>query len=403
MTIFKKTADFDVARFMGERRGFGKCLDGLFRGLVVGYNNALPNEIVCGAFDWDGETVWTPCGYEPAFNAWSHIGRFLEHTKGDSSAQRKMFYAFQRNKASAQVIFGDNRTVFCADGTRGLAAKCIFSTQEGQRLNAQQLTVAQDGTVIFLTGQTLMMIAPAGNGTKDFVTHSIPLDSGVNRFKLLEDKNDSDFSYVIACETKPTGAHDQTSRLILIDMKNKGVFNRMSVPGVRDFSRHPQTSELVVVGNRLTVLSLPDLKTVRTVELAQQSQSDHTDPASTTISHSPDGSYVALCHGGANRIEIRDAQSLEVKTTLTGSGAALPDLSWDCTGRYLACRFIDQRDPKQAELMVWHIASQETAFRITTGNKTVDDCPNIGYRWSPHATALACLIDNQRMQIYELL
>jgi len=404
MTKFKKIADFDVARFMGDRSGMGKCFDGFFRGLCVGYNHAFPDEIIQGAFDWDGETLWTPCGYELAYNAWTRIGSFLEHVKGDSDSQRVASYAYQLGATGAgDILFGDNLTLLYADKQKGTAIKSIFEAKHDRPLDARHLTVTHEGAIVFKTGPAINISTRSDEDNGVFTTQTIPLDAGMSWFKLLENNHDSDFSYVAACTPRSSPANiEKISKLMLIGIKNKNILNRVEIDGVLDFSRHPQKEEMVVLGRKLSLLSLPDLKTVMSVELPLKKKNKDGNAVQAVIHHSPCGQYFALVCAPSGEVEIRDAKTLEMIHTLNGPGFPLPDMSWDKTGKYLAYRYLERDNRKNTQLVVWDIQSQTIVFQIASSNEKDEDIPNIAYKWSPHATELACLIHNQRIHIYTL-
>jgi len=408
MTTFKKVADFDVARYMGHRSWLRKCVEGFLRNLFVGHNNAFPDEFIHGAFDWDGETIWTPCGYEHAFNIWSRFGQFVAHVNSDEAACQKTKdetrYVYRRGLIYANdIVFGDNRIVFCLEGHQGGSVRSIFKAKGDSAFDARQLTVSSNGEVLFKAGQVLNILSRPDVEATDFVTDSIPLGEGVSWFKLLENSQDGDSSYVGACAAnKNTATRNEPGRILLISLKRKSVFNRVEVDGVQDFSRHPGKDELVVLGRKLSVLSLPDLKTINTIELPLTGKERNADSEYSVIRYSSNGDYLALAYAANGDVEIRDAKTLEIMHTFGGFGTLLPDMSWDRTGRYLACRYKDQKDGNQTELRVWDVRSHETVLRISTRNKLVDSFPVMAYRWSPLATELACLVDNQRIQIFEL-
>ena len=404
MTTFKKIADFDVARFMGGRSKLGKYFDGFWRDLFVGHNNAFPDEVMCGAFDWNGETIWTPCGYEHAFNTWSRIGQFVAHVKSDEAGQQETQYAYRCGDARGNnIIFGDNRILWCATSYKNVDVQSIYKAKENSTFDARHLTVTRDGSVVFTDGQMLNILARSDTGTAEFLTHKIPLDKGINWFKLLENDLDSDFSYIAVCTAKRTAtALDEPNRITLISLKNNSVFNRVEVNGTQTFSRHPKKEEMVVLGQKLTVLSLPDLKTVNAIELPLMGKERNMNPAHSRVEHSPNGQYFALAYTAKGDVEIRDTHSLEIIQTFDGQGRLLTDMSWNSTGEYLACGFRDRNGREKIELIVWDMKSHKTVFRISTGNKKVDAFPTVVYRWSPLAAELACLVDNQRIQIFGL-
>jgi len=404
MTAFKKIADFDVARYMGDRSKLGKCVDNFFRDWFVGHNNAFPNEVMCGAFDWDGETIWTPCGYEHAFNMWSRIGQFLGHVKSDNEVNQETYFVCRCDAANDNgIIFGDNHIILCAMGYKGASIKSIYKTRDDRTFDATHLSVTRDGAAVFTAGQTLHILTRSDEENTEFVKHTILLDTKINWFKLLENRLDSDFSYVAACVAKKSiTALDEPSQMMLISLNSKSVINRVEVDGVQDFSRHPEKEEMVVLGQKLTVLSLSDLKTVNSIELPLTGKARDINPEQAVVQYSSNGHYLALAYAANGEVEIRDTKTLEVIHTFSNQGYRLPDLSWDGSGEYLACRFKDQQDQDKVELVVWGVQSRETVFRLSTRNKKADHFPAIAYKWSPHATELACLINNQRIQIYEL-
>ncbi len=403
MTTFKQIADFDVARFMGDRSGLGKCADGIFRDLFVGHNHAFPDEVMHGTFDWDGENIYAPCAHESAFNTWSSIGRFFKHVQGDIDTRQETYYVYHcANAASGNIIFGDNRTVFCAAGHTSTTAQKIFAAKEDRTFDVRHLSVMTNGTVVFKAGQTLYILSP-DNAMIGYVTHTVPLDSGISWFKLLENRLDSDFSYVVVCETKKSAVTlEESGKLCLIDLKTNSVINRLGVDGLQDCSQHPQKPELVVLGRKLTLLSLPDLKTVRSVPLSFPGNTRNVRSACAVVKHSPSGHHFALAYADNGTVEIRDAKTLEMMHTLNGCGVPLPDMAWDSTGNYLACRFTDRPGQTKTELMVFDIRSQERIFNITISNKKIEQYPDTVFRWSPRAAELACLIDNQRIHVYKL-
>lgn len=407
MATFKQIADFDVARFMGDRSRLSKCADGFFRDLFVGHNNAFPDEVMHGAFDWDGEIIYAPCAYESAFNAWSSIGRFFKHVQsdpGDIDARQETYYVYHcANAAAGNIVFGDNRTVFCAAGHISTTTQKIFTAKGDRTFDAQHLSVATDGTVVFKSDQVLYILSCSDNAMTGYVTHTIPLGSGASWFKLLENKLDNDFSYVAVCETKKSAVtREESGKLWLIGLKTNGVINRLGIDGIQDCSRHPQKPELVVLGQKLTLLSLPDLKTIRSVALSLNGSTKNVHPACAAVTHSPNSRHFALAYAGNGDVEIRDARTLEMMHTLNGRGFPLPDMAWDSTGNYLACRFADQPGQTKTELAVFDIRSQEIVFKIAINNKITESFPGTFFKWSPHATELACLIDNQRIQVYKL-
>jgi hypothetical protein len=162
---------------------------------------------------------------------------------------------------------------------------------------------------------------------------------------------------------------------------------------------------LVVLGRKLTLLSLPDLKTVRSVELSFAGNAGNVNPAYAIVAYSSNGQYFALVRAGNGDVEIRDAGTLETVYALDSRGLSLSDMAWDCTGNYLACRFAVPSDPVKSELTVFDIRSQEIVFNITISNKKekAGKYADTVFRWSPRTTELACLIDNQRIRIYKLV
>jgi len=407
MTTFRQIADFDVARYMGIRSGLGKCADGFFRDFFVGHNNAFPDEILHGAFDWDGEIIYVPCGYESAFNAWSSIGRFLKHVQSNQhDANRKAcFVRYCAGVVDGGIIFGNDRTIFSASVHTSTAVQKIFEAKENCTIEVYSLSVTADGAIVFKSGHTLHILSHSGNAVSGYVTQSIPLNSGISRFKLLENRQDSDFSYLAACEASKSAAKlGEPAKLWLISLKSNSVINRLEMESVLDFSRHPYKPELVVLGhNKLTLLSLPDLKTIRSVVLPFAGNAENADPVYANVAYSPNGQCFALTYGDNGSVEIRDASTSETIHTLNGRGFPLVDMAWDSTGNYLACRFAVPSDPIKSELTVFDIRSQEIVFDITINHKKdkAGKYPETVFRWSPRATELACLIDNQRIRIYK--
>lgn len=405
MANFKQIADFDVARYRGVRSGLGKCADGLFRDFFVGHDNALPDERLHGAFDWDGEIIYVPCGYESAFNAWSSIGRFLKHVQSNHhDASRKVcFVRYCTGVVDGGIIFGNDRIIFSASVHTSTAVQKIFETKEGCTIDVHSLSVTADGTIVFKADYVLYILSRSGNAITGYVTQSIPLNSGINKIKLLEHRLDSDFSYVAACEARKSAAKlGEPAKLWLVSLKSSSVINRLEMESILDFSRHPYKPELVVLGqNKLTLLSLPDLKTVRSVALPFAG--GNPDPVCANAVYSPNGQYFALTYAGNGDVEIRGAGTLETVYTLNGRGFPLVDMAWDSTGNYLACRFAVPFDPVKFELTVFDIRSQEIVFDITINHQkeTAEKSPETVFRWSPRATELACLIDNQRIRIYK--
>jgi hypothetical protein len=405
MATFRQVADFDVARYMGVRSGLGQCADGFFRDLFVGHNNALPDERLHGAFDWDGEIIYVPCGYESAFNAWSSIGRFLKHVQSNDDAGRKASFVYHC-VADGGIIFGNDRTVFSASIHTSTAVQKIFEAKGGSTIDAQSLSVTTDGTIVFKVDHVLYILSRSGDAITGYITHTIPLNSRINRSKLLENRLDSDFSYVAVSETIKSGATpEESARLWLIGLKSNSVINRLEMEHILDFSRHPYKPELVVLGRKLTLLSLPDLKTVRSVELSFAGNAGNVNPAYAIVAYSSNGQYFALVRAGNGDVEIRDAGTLETVYALDSRGLSLSDIAWDCTGNYLACRFAVPSDPVKSELTVFDIRSQEIVFNITISNKKekAGKYADTVFRWSPRTTELACLIDNQRIRIYKLV
>lgn len=407
MATFRQIADFDVARYMGIRSGLGKCADGLFRDFFVGHNNAFPDEILHGAFDWDGEIIYVPCGYESAFNAWSSIGRFLKHVQSNHhDANRKAcFVRYCAGVVDGGIIFGNDRTVFSASVHTSTAVQKIFEAKEGCTIDVHSLSVTADGAIVFRSDHTLHILSRSGNAIAGYVRQTIPLNSRISRFKLLENRLDSDFSYVAACETSKSGAKlGEPEKLWLISLKSSSVINRLEMGSILDFSQHPYKPELVVLGqNKLTLLSLPDLKTVRSVVLPFAGNAGNADPIYANVVYSPDGLYFALTYADNGDVEIRGAGTLETVYTLNGRGLPLVDMAWDSAGSYLACRFAVPFDPIKSELTVFDIRSQEIVFDITINHKKdkAGKYPETVFRWSPRATELACLIDNQRIRVYK--
>jgi hypothetical protein len=403
MATFRQVADFDVARYMGVRSGLGKCADGFFRDLFVGHNNAFPDESLHGTFDWDGEIIYVPCGYESAFNAWSSIGRFLKHVHSNHDANRKACFVYHCI-ADGSIIFGNDRTVFSASMHISTAVQKIFEAKEDCTIDVQSLSVTTDGTIVFRADHVLYILSRSGDAIAGYVTNTILLNSRVNRFKLLEDRLDNDFSYVAASETIKSGATlEGPAKLWLIGLKNSSVINRLEMEHILDFGRHPYKPELVVLGRKLTLLSLPDLKTVRSVELSFAGNAENVNPVCATVAHSPNGQYFALVYAGNGDVEIRNASTLETVYTLNSRGYSFSDIAWDSTANYLACRSAFPSDPIKSELMVFDIRLQEMVFNITISNtkEEAGKYTDTVFRWSPRATELACLIDNQRIRVYK--
>ena len=119
---------------------------------------------------------------------------------------------------------------------------------------------------------------------------------------------------------------------------------------------------LAVLGHELTLLSIPSFKTIRSCELTVP----RVETGSLTpISHSPCGKYLALSYAnnGEGKVEIRDAHTLDILYVLGGPQKGIPqsDMSWDTTGRYLACRF---GIPQNKEtLIVWDTKSQRSVLQ----------------------------------------
>ncbi|MDC8445465.1 MAG: hypothetical protein LV471_06000 [Nitrosomonas sp.] len=405
MANFKQIADFDVARYMGVRSGLSKCADGFFRDLFVGHNNAFPDETLHGAFDWDGEIIYVPCGYESAFNAWSSIGRFLKHVQSNHDANRKACFVYHcAGVVDGGIIFGNNRKVFCASVYTNTAVQEIFDAKGDCTIDMQSLSVTTDGTIVFKADHVLYILSRSDDAITGYITQTIPLNSRINRFKLLENERDNDFSYVAASEMiKPGATLEGTAKLWLISLKSSSVINRLEMEHIFDFSRHPYKPELIVLGRKLILLSLPDLKTIRSVALSFTGDTGNADLVNTNVVYSPNGQYFALTYADNGDVEIRGAGTLETVYTFNGRGFPLVDMAWDSTGNYLACRFAVPSDPTKSELTVFDIRSQEIVFNITTNHKKeqAGKYPETIFRWSPRTTELACLIDNQRIRIYK--
>ncbi|MDF1866671.1 MAG: hypothetical protein P1U70_17675, partial [Saprospiraceae bacterium] len=71
--------------------------------------------------------------------------------------------------------------------------------------------------------------------------------------------------------------------------------------------------------------------------------------------------------------------------------------AWDISGRFLACRY-KNRETCKIILVVWDVKNKAEILRVETGKVNFSD---IGFRWSPYSSKLACLVDQSRIQVFD--
>ncbi|WP_299210968.1 hypothetical protein [uncultured Dokdonia sp.] len=396
LNTFKKTLDLGVAKYMGEQDGFTKFVGGV----LSAFSNRQSSDVDEGHhtrnFDWDGYSILTPCDCELAANEWLvNSGQHQKHMLGSSESYATMFAL----KCGLNTIFGNGGNLYVyRHDVRQHFSKDDFP------FDIENLKISKEGyEIISLSKKNDLSIImlKRNNPSEDFQPSKITIDKnaltnqGYSSWKLnlLENISPS-VSYVALYSVADNDSLSEEKDLILIDYKADNIVEYGKIAGLQDFSKHPSSEKIAVLGKDLTVRSLKDFTIVTSTELPiARNKYDRG-----VISFSSCGLYIAISYAVNGEIEVRSADDLKILKTFEGYGIPQSDIAWDTTGRYLACRFMN-RERFGYKLLVWDFKESKEVLNTASSEVEFIDA---AFKWHPSSTKLACLVDKKRIQIFEL-
>ncbi len=378
--VFKKTLDMGLCHTRPPVHPVVKLV-----GLILNKNLDLGKISGGGydisSFDWDGKSIWTPCDCGLATNKWSaKTGEIIKRLGGGIiSRNYKTLYV---HLCGEGVIYGNGVALLFSNIISH--PKVILE----EPFEIHDIYATKDGsTIILLKDDKHLTIIERSNSSNDFREYSILTNNAGEKLKFFEN-TPVNMSYIFRYSSQD---------LNLISLKEKSVVNSCTINGIKDFSKHPDKDLLIVLGDKLTLLSLPDLEIISSANLS--SDRDASYGVINLICYSPCGKYLALSYATGGKVEIWDARELKYLYKFDGAGVPMYNaLSWDFSGRYLACSF--KHKASEATLIVWDAVSKEEVL------KTESSCPSFNlksppFKWSPTSTKIACLVGNKRIQIFE--
>lgn len=258
----------------------------------------------------------------------------------------------------------------------------------------------------------------------DFDEFSIPLDvAGVGskawNLELVENTAgiglDNASKYIVGCSKNEfegeffgltnlyivlyTNSHGNvdlkdSKQLVLASLDKRQVLQTKTLHGIQNISNHPSENLIVVIGLELTLLTIPDLKVINSIKLEKTRNNSRA-----VIVHSSCGRYLALSYSIEGEIEIINAETLEIIFIFESLGIPESDLSWDVTGTYLAYRFYNN-EQREYTLVVLNVVSQQLVLRTASSAQHIPTISTV-FKWAPNSSAIACLANNKRIQIFE--
>lgn len=397
-----KVLDIGVARYMGSgavKSPFGRKLLGVFS------SGVLPDTDeghFTNAFDWNDSVIWTSCDCFLAANKWNvrsgeHYGYFLGKNQSYSTLITRacgdgaiygnggdLYFSSSKNKA--QLLY-----------EKGIIAIETIQTFKGW-----------PGKVLLLTGTNSsdfgVTVFERDSSYSDFTQRTIHIDKQLfakedvyrSRLKveLIEKK-----SLVLLYRPVHKPGIEDLQELFIIDLNTEKCIAHCEVHGIQNLSYHPNGEKIAVLGTRLSIRSTQNLNQVEneielTVARDENISSDYGSP----ISYSTCGRFIALSYAVSGEIEIRDAETLEKLTVLEGYGIPMSDMSWDITGKFLACRFMS-RESGSFQVLAWHVDSEREVLRVPASRMEYNQP---GFRWSTSNTSLAVLVERKRIQVFRL-
>lgn len=412
---FRKTIEFVVGKYTGDTHlsPAWKVLDTIFNLFSKDNKNELGKEETINSFDWDGDTLFTSCDCHVAANLWNSTTKQLISRRSytvnnfDRESWSTMFSI--KCGYSDGVLFGNGSHLFYSEkheSTKKLNTGKFNCNSVNVFDNGKQLVYLQESTSNTPVELILQKRGPA-RGSK-FKEQVIPIDEVVSNHKhMLEYLNVSVFemvqikqTYVCLFSRLILGNRDlqEAQDLFLVNIHDNLSVKHKSITGIHHVSGHPSRPEIVVLGERLTILSVESLEIIQEVELPNTR--DTQCIFNNVVSHSACGKYLAISYAINGEVEILDSTTLEVQQILGGSfGFPQPEMSWDITGRFLACRFYG-REHREATLVVWDIKSHQVVLQTKS---SITNDSKVSFKWCPKSTKLLNLIDNQKIEIFELL
>lgn len=406
---FTKILDLGVARYMGK----GARIPDWLNSLVSMFAKTEAGDTQSGyhvrAFDWDGRNIYTACDCVLAFNTWQMDGRFIEHIAASDESRTTTHV---RRIGAAGTLFGNGAQLFY-QSTSGLVRLATSGVL------VSSLSASLDGRVIAAIGRE-------GSGSLDIMvwSRSNPYAEGFEKVKISLSRSDFFDAYSVALNVFE-GAQSKANLLcvygrcygdrseitkplaiVLLKVGENGILGKTVLPGVCSLMPHPMGKIVAVLGESLTLLAVPDLKVLKSVELplVREREARFFPP----ITYSACGRYLALSYSINGEVEIRSAESLEVLATFDDAeGFPQPDIAWDKSGRYLACRFVCRSKTRfnhwEAYVHIWDVKARRYAAKIPAsmlGNREIGS--DTGFIWAPDAAEIAVLLDEQRVQVYRV-
>jgi hypothetical protein len=405
MKSFERTLDIGVAKYTGSP-GPIKLLEGIVKIFSGQGWNSTDEGHFTRTFDWNGYTIWTPCDCHLAANEWLlNTGEFSYRLKSDTMESLATMYVFQ---CGMGCVFGNGGQLFYGDKNgnlqRLLDTNSVFNIKSinTAKLEGNSILLLKDFNTI---DDAALILFERTNASEKFEEHKIQIDKKFFKdsethssyrswnLKYLENRKSS-LSYAFMYTTSSNTDLDTVNDLILISPSSKEVLKSCRLSGIQSISKHPGENLLAVLGKELMILSIPELDLIEKRKLPVTRDID----ANGAISFSTCGRFIALTYSVNGEVEIRDAQTLDIINVFDGYGRPQPDMSWDITGRYLACRF-ESRERHNPTVVVWDTKSCKKVLH--TESSTTRFVP-VAIRWAPNSTKLACLVNNKRIQVFEL-
>lgn len=404
---FTRILDLGVARYMGKGARPPEWLISLVSMFTKPETSDTQPGYHVRAFDWDGRKIYTACDCVLAFSTWKMDGSFEDHSAAHDAS---LTTTHVRRVGSIGTLFGNGEQLFYAS-----ASGLIRLAQPGACV--QSIDVSPDGCAIAAISREKSAsldveiwsrsYAYAGEFKKEKVSLTARDFPGEAASTLCIFEGDQREANLVCVFGRSYGNRSETAKprpIALFRVGEGTILGKAVLPGICSLTPHPMGKVVAVLGESLTLLSVPDLKVLKSTELplVREREACFYPP----IAYSACGRYLALSYSINGEVEIRNAESLEILATLDDAeGLPQPDMAWDKSGRYLACRFVKRSQVHSnhwdAHVHIWDVKTRRRAAKISAsllGNQGVGS--DNGFLWAADAAEIAILVDEQRIQVY---
>jgi hypothetical protein len=397
---FSLTLDLPVARSMRPLNGFENFLM-LFQSL---FDKSPQSDVddghVTRNFDWDGTYVWTPCDCKLAVNTWAiNSGNHLSYINQNNESKATLI----AKKCGYGSVFGNGFHLYCS------SMNSIIQEIESELMpfDIYSLVVAKNSgkemvSILTKDSQLKLGIFLRDAASKPFKYHQFEIKSEYIsdnyssnwNVKLIED-SDWRKSYTLLYGTTNNNELEKDRDLMLIDLYNDKILAHQTLSGVQDVDLHPNRHKIVVLGKRLSILNRENLK-VEVKTLLPTTRPPHEKGV---VAFSRCGRFISVSYNASGDIEIRDAERLNLLHSFSGYGKPFSDISWDITGRFLACRYKNRESRRRYLLIIWDLMAKKEILKTEASEV---EFSNYGLMWSEYSTSIGFLVNKSRVQIYEL-